>query len=288
MDLFPDPLSIPADPTSFKASTSCSANDTSSDDITTPTATDTQQDNYDSDDDHLNSNEETPTKRRKLELSHTGVKCGSTWAQQKAIKERLLHDSTFSVSDRKLSNFREKVKNDDPYAEFKASNPCSVRCSSCRVWVEMRLLYDLFHWRNHRKTKKCQRARAQGGHTRSLLCHGFGVMNPSSSGPLPQASSIQTLRPSYPEGACPGLTRESDEKIAQYLLRSSATGGGAPSRESISRDLFQDETLRWRQLTIRQQRIVRRREQVLYKWINSRATGAIFSTQCEANCQSPH
>ncbi|KDR67467.1 hypothetical protein GALMADRAFT_1356059 [Galerina marginata CBS 339.88] len=49
-------------------------------------------------------------------------------------------------------------------------------------------------------------------------------------------------------GLCPGLTRESDPRIDCYLFRSSATGGGAPSRSSIACQLVDDDDLLWSDL----------------------------------------
>ncbi|KDR66292.1 hypothetical protein GALMADRAFT_283972, partial [Galerina marginata CBS 339.88] len=228
----------------------------------------------DSDSDSL---EGRRNKRRKVGLS-SGAKVGTSWAFQKATKSRQINDPTFKLSDTKLLAFRNKVRVDDPFAEFKKGNPCAVRCSSCRAWLEMRVLYDLLHWKNHRKTKKCQQAQAQGGHTKSLFHHGFlSKVGPSST----VLSSPITMPCPARGGPCPGLTRESDSRIDRYLFRSSATGGGAPSRSSIACQLFDDDSLLWSDLSDRQQRLVKRREQFLHKWINSRAVGAVFSTRCE-------
>ncbi|KAF7312426.1 hypothetical protein MIND_00256100 [Mycena indigotica] len=79
---------------------------------------------------------------------------------------------------------------------------------------------------------------------------------------------------------CPGLTCESNPKIARYLMRTSASGGGAPSRLRIALDLFET---RWISLNKEQQRMVLRRENSLQQWKNSHSLGSVFSGSCLRN-----
>ena len=210
----------------------------------------------------------------------------SSYTYQKALKVQSITDPEFRGNLQRTFTFREKILREDRLAEFKDTDGLLVRCSACSSWVKMRLLYDLLHWKNHRKTARCIRAQAGGKRNPSLFSH-FSKpkpiehslptpnLNKPSSPPLPRISGN-----SY---HCPGLSKELHPKIDQYLRRSSATGGGAPSRSKIARLLFQeygDDTGSWTSLSGREQRLVKQRERSLYKWVNSRAVGAVFSTNC--------
>lgn len=105
----------------------------------------------------------------------TSAKPGSSWAKQKALRNKATAEKkTFRPSSKKLSNFRQKVLDDDPQAEFDDGDLLWVRCSYCSSAVTMRALYDLHHWKVHRKSRKCRRH--QDSHTRG---------GPSSGGTIP-------------------------------------------------------------------------------------------------------
>jgi hypothetical protein len=80
---------------------------------------------------------------------------------------------------------------------------------------------------------------------------------------------------------CPALAAEQYLKVAQYLSRTSALGGGAPSRTVIARELEQDPDINWRDLDTTQKRRVLRREESLYQWRNLHSLGVVAHSQCE-------
>jgi len=63
---------------------------------------------------------------------------------------------------------------------------------------------------------------------------------------------------------------DSSPLIDRYLYRTAATGGGAPSRQILMKDL-----------TNKQQRMVLRREEMLFLWRVSRSTQSIYAASCE-------
>ncbi|KAJ7780986.1 hypothetical protein B0H16DRAFT_1496749 [Mycena metata] len=219
---------------------------------------------YGSDGDDSDSHE-SQARRRKNQLHNNGPKAGSSWAKQKELKS-LAHDPEFEANPTRLGSFRDKIRKDDRLAEFDDSDVRRVRCSRCSTWINMRVLYDVQRWHDHRKTKKCNKH--SGSSTPSLFTSGFKRL--SDVPPPPPPRRIIHL-------PCPGLTRESDEKIATYLSRTSVTGGGAPSRTRLALDLF---SIKWSELTVQQQRVVLRRELTLQKWKIGRAVGAVFSATC--------
>ncbi|KAJ7736423.1 hypothetical protein B0H16DRAFT_1730764 [Mycena metata] len=200
-----------------------------------------------------------------------GPKAGSSWAMQKELKVTS-KDPSFLPNMSRLGTFRAKVLADDPKAEFDDGDVRRVRCSHCTHWLEMRALYDLVRWKEHRATSKCQKARSTGLSTKSLFALGFTKL-PKRSSPAPVAPIVHDL-------PCPGLTGESNEDIANYLARTAVTGGGAPSRQRIVDQLFPEEGLRLKDLDGDQQRMVLRRELSLQQWKLARSVGAVFSTNC--------
>jgi hypothetical protein len=219
-----------------------------------------------SDDSDSDSNEgHSIHRRRRL----SGPQAGSSWAAQKALRDRV-KASSIVPSRAKLQTFQRKIRADDPRAEFQDKSLLKVRCSACAQWITMRALYDLKLWKHHRATQKCMKKRATGLLTRSLFALGFG--EPSK----PSKEYLGTCP--FP---CPGLSQDSSPLIGRYLCRTAAAGGGAPSRQTLIKDLFGFGHVSWRDLTSKQQRMVLRREEMLYLWKVSRSTQSIYAAGCE-------
>ncbi|KAF8803503.1 hypothetical protein BYT27DRAFT_7259964 [Phlegmacium glaucopus] len=199
------------------------------------------------------------------------VKPGSSWALQKSLRNDVKRSKDFPTN-RRLNNFRQKIYNEDPHAEFRDNNLLLIRCSACTEWLTMRVPYDVRRWKEHRATKKCLKNRSTGLVTCSLLSLGFvksaSVPKPNVSGTIPSP--------------CPGLLRNTDPRIDRYMSRTSSTGGGAPSRHTIAKDLFKyKDGVLWKDLSARQQKMVLRREELSQLWKISRSTSSIFSSACE-------
>ncbi|KAJ6493278.1 hypothetical protein C8R45DRAFT_1073220 [Mycena sanguinolenta] len=222
-------------------------------------------DSDDSDSEQSSSHRSRPRSHR----SH-GPKAGSSWAAQKELKASA-NDSTFRPNASRLDTFRAKVLTDDPRAEFDDTDVRRVRFSHCAQWLEMRVLYDLVRWREHRATSKCMKARGTGLSTQTLFALSFKKVGKTTTPHfIPPPPIIHNV-------PCPGLTAESNEAIGMYLARAAASGGGAPSRARLSAELFSSE---WKGLDHDQQRMVLRRELSLQKWKIARSVGAVFSTDC--------
>ncbi|KAJ7508549.1 hypothetical protein B0H11DRAFT_2304702 [Mycena galericulata] len=264
---FPDHIPLPPEPT-----------------MPVPTMTsDYYQSDKDSDSDYSDagsdSNESRNLGRRRRRCStKTEPKAGSSWAHQKRLNTES-KERTFLPKSSRLDSFRAKVLADDPKAEFDDTDVRRVRCSHCATWVIMRVLYDIRRWTEHRSTSKCIKSRKTGLSTQSLFSLGFKKQSGGS-----------TIIPSAPRNTllpCPGLTRESNEGIATYMARVTASGGGAPSRTRIARQLFSSDEIKWRDLNASDRRMVLRRELTLQKWKIGRNVGAVFSSDCLRDVLTP-
>lgn len=188
----------------------------------------------------------------------------ASWVHQKDLKQRSTSDH-FSPNVSKLQNFCNKVLEDDNRAEFDPTNTRRVRCSSCGKWVVMRVLYELRRWSEHRNSAACRKQQRTALHTSSLTNY-FGQPRPT-----PLTSHVHI--------PCPGLTTQSDPRIGTYLQRSSCAGGGGSSRVALAARLFSGR--KWVDLVTEEQRVVLRREESQFVWRNSRATGAVYASDCK-------
>ncbi|CAK5278910.1 unnamed protein product [Mycena citricolor] len=213
-------------------------------------------------------------KRRHEALAH-GPKEGSSWAKQKSLNASA-KDAEFSPDAASLDRFQKSVLKDNPRAEFSDANPRRVRCSNCASWLEMRTLYDLVRWREHRKTAKCKKARQSGLQTRSLFTMGFRIISRSETQPIPSPAPLVTL-------PCPCLSAKAFPDVGRYILRTAVTGGGAPSRARIIDGLFPGQGLRWKDLSIKQKDYVLKREANLQKWHISHGLHIVSATNCMQN-----
>ncbi len=80
---------------------------------------------------------------------------------------------------------------------------------------------------------------------------------------------------------CAGITEARESRVKKYLQRSGAKGGGAPNLDAITCDLFNDEELKYSQLTKPQKKLVRAEEVHRQAWCNDHKAMAVFSAVCE-------
>jgi hypothetical protein len=98
-------------------------------------------------------------------------------------------------------------------------------------------------------------------------------------GTEPSGSDILPLY-SFP---CPGLTADDNPKIIYYLHRTGVLGGGAPSRDSISRRLLWKP---YKKLTNRWKKKVQSIESNEYQWRNDHYNERIISSNCQKSTRA--
>ena len=252
----------------------------------------------------LDSDNSTPSSHSDHDCAQVGqkrtqgrrsVQASDSWKKQKMLRDQA-HEGSFRVIDSKLRAFQKKILADDKHATFDGNNILRVRCSACSTWLKMRVPYDTKHWKSHRSTKGCKASVASGVSTLSIwaLLAKPQARTPAMAGQIgPARLSLQpSLTPTHTtmkvlKVPCPGLTRESDLRIARYLRRTSTPGGGAPSRIKIAQTLFKLSTKKsacWKQLSSEQQHMVLCREPGLYHWVNRRDVGSASIVQITCVC----
>ncbi|KAL1701957.1 hypothetical protein EV121DRAFT_211101 [Schizophyllum commune] len=212
------------------------------------------------------------TPKRKRPAADPDTVPSASWEYQKALATKARQNKAFRLSQGRLTAFRAKILDDDPYAEFNDDDLFQVRCSACGGWIEMRVLFDLLRWREHRRTLKCTTNRQKGLRSSSLLAFGFARQDKScrSTGP--------SLRRCI-QMPCMGLvaTTAPDDKLMRYIRRTTSAGGGAPSRTALALELY--ETC-YKDLTAAQQRVVLTEEALRYQWTVSRQTSSVRAQNC--------
>lgn len=148
----------------------------------------------------------------------------------------------------KKDEFEREVLHDDPKAQFGKSDPLEVRCSYCRNTVRMQREYNLVRWKHHfNRTCPKRHSKVPGRGIRTIKAAGakslalFGFEKASTTSkvrpqskfaPPPTTLSAVNLRP------CPGLTAFNEPRIAIYLSRTQARGGGGTDPRVIAERRF--------------------------------------------------
>ena len=179
------------------------------------------------------------------------------------------------IDHQKFERFKKKILTLDPHAEFLVdNNPRFVLHSKCAEVNKQKAPYNTTNFINHvRACAGPSKKRVHVANTDKKCFTGFvsgGTCVPLTG----HATNLAELDTNLP---CPGLTPEYDPKIATYLTRSQAAGGGSRPRHTISQeqfgksagDLDKDELAR-----------VCRLEATEFRWLNFREQGFIRATTC--------
>ena len=85
-----------------------------------------------------------------------------------------------------------------------------------------------------------------------------------------------SLKPMHPDEPCPGLDETVYSKVAAYLDRTSACGGGASSLTVIADEMYGKGYAQLSDF----RKAVQTAQQHEWQWINNHETGKVFSTKC--------
>ncbi|KAJ7433411.1 hypothetical protein FB451DRAFT_1419699 [Mycena latifolia] len=176
--------------------------------------------------------------------------------QREAVK-----NGTFQASATKTRNFQEKCRSFDSGACFEET-ASKVQCSTCKKWKAMKEPYNFSCFREHVEAGKCIPPPPEPETVKQTLHH-FQLVptRPKPKNPPPPPT---VTRP------CPGLTREFNKVVSNYLDRTVLTGGGGHSVNHYSEKLFQME---FTDLTEKQKETVYTARLHDYTWRNDTSPG---------------
>ena len=92
----------------------------------------------------------------------------------------------------------------------------------------MQQLYDIWQWKDHHHSAKCQVQQQQDLVNQSIQA--FFTKN--------VVQALTAIPPISDKVPCPGLRWETNIKVAVYIKHTLAPGGGAPSHPAIAKIIF--------------------------------------------------
>lgn len=208
------------------------------------------------------------TPRKRWKVGSGSARGQKAWYRQKE-RTALAKSGQLPPDSGKAQRFVEKVRTINANAEI-SPNYLKVRCSVCTTWATLRAPYEIRRFKEHRKTTTCEAARKQHGFCPSLAVFGFT----KKTSVIPKSSSSTPLMISVP---CPGLARTNYPKLDQYLAHSASAGGGARSRLTLARLLWEKA---WSDLSPKESMVVLRRVAQEHKWMNQHGMGSVYSVTC--------
>ena len=178
------------------------------------------------------------------------------------------------VDYQKLEKFKKKILKLDPRAEFLVDNNVRfVLHSKCAGVNKQKTAYNTANFVNHVQT--CTgppKKRAHIANTDKKCLTNFIA----GEAPGPSASRATHPHPDI-DLPCPGLTPERDSRIATYLTRSQAAGGGSRPRHTISHEQFAKSP---KDLDKYEFSELLRLEATEFRWLNFRNQQLIRASAC--------
>ena len=174
----------------------------------------------------------------------------------KRLKELQASGAQFPNQSQRVNEMMHKIHLIDKEARF--IDVSHIRCMNCGKTQTLQQAFKIEVFKAHR-----QRCKGEGG--MRPITDFFKVRNAPPPPPPPE---------SHP---CPGLTELDSPKIALYIKRTGALGGGGSSVSSISEDLYGKHFI---DLSESRQREVKLRQHHQWLWKNEHTDIRVFSIEC--------
>ncbi|THH05194.1 hypothetical protein EW146_g9969 [Bondarzewia mesenterica] len=188
------------------------------------------------------------------------------------LKEAVIHGS-YVPSQTQLAKFKKTILELDPLAEFPDHTGSSVRHFVCGKVLKMREACNTVQFSIHvnggPKQRPCQglaKTKLSGGGSSTL----DGWFGPRA---VHRTAKAMVDRP------CAGLQASYYPKVARYLERSPAPGGGGPSLTTLTEHLYPSATS-FASLSSEKKETVRATQRLQHKWHNHRDLQRVISASC--------
>lgn len=215
----------------------------------------------------------------KKDANHKVTRQGHSARHAKKMREARL--SGTQVVNEKLydRNVRRPALELDANARFDRNN-WLVRHSRCGQWIDLRSLYALGRFTEH--ALECDQT--------PILDDFLGApanLRLSSTPPEPDdppQESLSKLPSNLVERACTGFTAVHNPRVATYLNRPTALGGGGRSITDLAEEKFGKL---YSLLTDEQKQEIDRLHQASWRWTINHRLHAVFSTSCKKTVSVP-
>lgn len=199
---------------------------------------------------------------------------------QSALASRKLRrevaSGTHTVQKKRFENWKEKITDLDPCAQFDPSNHLRVRHSRCSKWLLVKEPGDATRFKQH--VKACRAKPVPAGGT--LM--GMGWLKAKGVGTGGNGECCRESGKGEMRMPCRGVSDmdilDDDPLIDQYLKRTGVAGGGGRSVSIISMERFKKK---FRNLTQIEKEEVRATQRAEWMWRNDHLKLRVFATTCK-------
>ncbi|PPR07227.1 hypothetical protein CVT24_010170 [Panaeolus cyanescens] len=210
-----------------------------------------------------NTKEDTSVSRK----FSSGLPKSTIWDR---VQRSQIENGTFVIDPAKLLRFKLKILEIDSRADVQSAT--EVRHFLCGKILAMKTAYNTSNFNTHAQACKG----SPSGGTLDIASY-FKPRLPSA---MPKSQSQDTNNPSQAAKCllpCPGLDIRVYKNVAQYLDRTGAGGGGAPSVTTFAFSLYGKAYIH---LSNARKDLVKLKQSEEWQWRNNHASGKVFSTSC--------
>ena len=180
---------------------------------------------------------------------------------------------TFKYDKSKWAKFTSKIYEIDPHSEVIDDDPKRARevlHVKCGKIICMAMVYDISLYKRHIKNCKSQTVRA-GMHT---LDNGLNFVFRQDGFPslANSGGSHDDISSRWP---CPGLSKNIDSQIENYLLRTTVPSAGGTSIENVARNMYKKA---YKELTEAEKEAVRIGQMHTHRWSLDHQRRRVFAT----------
>lgn len=220
-----------------------------------------------------------PSKKKvKIAAEPVGGPIGQSKAARSEKKAREEADNGVCKDPAKREDWKKRILQIDPHAEFYEDQLRAIRCSNCGEKKMATKLNSIDSFKDHHcrcvaKGYDQKKAKSKTAHTSTL---------PALFKRLVTLGKVITgKREKFRPEPCPGLTVCDDQRIPLYLKRSSAAGGGGRSVAKIAGEIFSNS---FTQLSRTRKTHVLLQQAHEQRWRNDHQGMRVFSTTCATTC----
>lgn len=172
---------------------------------------------------------------------------------------------TYVLRPKRFENWKTKILGIETEVQFDENKPQEVFHQPCERWVKVKEPGDTTRFKEHLKTCKTKPVPVKG----TLMGMGWLKKAKGEGGTKGSVSRKPTM-------PCRGVTAMDNPLVDQYLNRTGAGGGGAPSIHTISKKRFGME---YRCLTREKKDEVNAVQRAEWVWRNDH-NGRVYATDC--------
>jgi hypothetical protein len=191
----------------------------------------------------------------------------------------------FQMDEDQLARFKQEILYLDPHADFLFGEKWKIYHSKCKKWYVMNEAYSAKIFRNHCNSAKgynaCQKK--DGGSTKTIGNY-FALGSKEKSKEKSERKFKETKSEPQP---CGGITEAINPRVTVYLTRTGDDGGGAPSINAITKELYPNYKGHYSGLSAKRKAAIDKTQTHRRTWRIDRKQQAVYSTCCQKLVAEP-